>query len=295
MCPETQEHLRIKELVLETLRKTYGLGLKEYPDSGNIADVFVITPDGIEIFVENVWASSKTNFYRDLHILRNSGAAVKIFIVNSDIINDEQLRREYDKARISETKRGIAISSFVNGSQILDNPNFVNQEFAQTVDKLVAFQRSQLTKRTNSKEALKHSKKILLTRSDYQGLDHWYHGTLMQNLLTNGSKRLETTCLIKHFETGYTDKLRKPLMEYKQIMEKYGYLAIPRLGNQQEKKIEAFKQKPTIAEELLLTEAQKQFLQSLEEVIFVVQNGIPLNGWCNFCSTFKEAKDKNNL
>ena len=57
MSPETKEHNRIKKLRLEKLRETFGSGLNEYPDSGNINDAFTVTNDGIEIFVENVWTS----------------------------------------------------------------------------------------------------------------------------------------------------------------------------------------------------------------------------------------------
>jgi hypothetical protein len=288
MCPETQEHLQIKELVLESLRKKYGLGLNEYPDSGNIADVYVVTSDGIEIFVENVWTASKSNFYRDLHILRNSQASVKIFIVNPEIISDKQLEREFDKVRISEIKKGISISKLIDGNRILNERDYVNQEFTQTVDKLVTSQRIKPANKKWFKELLKHSENILLTRSDYQGLDCWYQGTLIQNLLIHGNEHLEIICLLKHFETGYPDKLWKPLIEYKQIMEKYGYLNVPCLGDFQEKMHEESYHKPTLAEENILIEAQKQFLNYLNEIIFSVQNGVPLRGSCNVCSIFTQ-------
>jgi hypothetical protein len=285
MCPETHEHLRIKELVLESLRKKYGLGLKEYPDSGNIADVFAITSDGIEIFVENVWTASKNNFYRDLHTLRNSRAFVKIFIVNPEIIKDKRLEREYEKVRFLETKRGIALSKLIDGSKILNDFNYVNQEFIQTVDKLVGTQRSKRTSPEGINKLLKHSKRILLTRSDYQGLDQWHQETLMKNLLIYGTRSLETNSILKHFETGYPDKLWKPLMEYKGIMEKYGYLKRPYL-DLNEKKMEFIKEKPNSIEEKQLLEAKEQFLHNLNEVIFALQNGIPLKGWCDVCKAF---------
>jgi hypothetical protein len=189
----------------------------------------VITPDGIEIFVENVWTSSKGNFYRDLHILRNSGAQVKIFIVNPDIINDKLFEREYDKARISERKRGIAISSLINGSMILNNPEFMDQEFTETVDKLVSLVKSPSTPKTAPK-MVKHSKNILLTRADYQGLDHWAPENLMSNLLLHGNDRLETKYLMQHFKSGHHEELWLPLMEYKAILEKYDRLVIPCFG-----------------------------------------------------------------
>src|SRR3990170_3404197 len=124
MCPETEEHKKIKEIILERLRAAHGSGLKEYPDSGNVSDVFAVTIEGIEIFVENVWTSSENNFYRDLHILRNSGANVKIFVVNPKILTNAHLTREYEKVKIAERKRGVAISDLIDGSMILNDPDY---------------------------------------------------------------------------------------------------------------------------------------------------------------------------
>lgn len=129
MSPETEEHKKIKEIILEKLRASYGSGLKEYPDSGNINDDFAVTSDGVEIFVENVWTSSKNNFYRDLNTLRNSRADVKIFVVNPEILKNALLTRDYEKAKIAERKRGTAISDLIDGSLILDDPKYVNDRF----------------------------------------------------------------------------------------------------------------------------------------------------------------------
>lgn len=137
MCPETNEHRRIKEIVLSKLKDLYGAGLKEYPDSGQINDVYIITPNQIEIFVENIWTSTKNNFQRDLNILHRSSANVKILIVNPDILKNDSLVREFEKTRMAERKRGIAISDMIDGSRILAEPKFVDKEFVEIVEKFV--------------------------------------------------------------------------------------------------------------------------------------------------------------
>lgn len=111
--------------------------MKEYPNSGQINDVYVITANQIEIFVENIWTSTKSNFQRDLNILHRSSANVKILIVNPDILKDDFLVREFEKTRMAERKRGIAISDMIDGSRILAEPKFVDKEFIEIIEKLV--------------------------------------------------------------------------------------------------------------------------------------------------------------
>jgi len=137
LCPETNEHKRIKEIVLARLREIYGTGLSEYPDSGHVDDVYVITPNQIEIFVENVWTSTKSNFQRDLNILHRSKADVKILIVNPKILKNESLLREFEKTKMSEIRRGVAISDMIDGSLILSPPETARNEFVEIVQGLV--------------------------------------------------------------------------------------------------------------------------------------------------------------
>ena len=76
MSPETEEHRKIKEIVLGKLKEDYGAGLAEYPNVGNVNDAYVVASDGTAIFVENVWTSKRANFYRDLTILQRTDANV---------------------------------------------------------------------------------------------------------------------------------------------------------------------------------------------------------------------------
>jgi len=137
MSPETDEHKRIKEIILNRLKALYGTGLKEYPNSGQINDVYVITPNQTEVFVENIWTSTKSNFQRDLNILHRSSANVKILIANPEILRDNSLSREFEKTRMAERRHGVAVSDMIDGSRILTEPEFMDKEFIEIVEDLV--------------------------------------------------------------------------------------------------------------------------------------------------------------
>jgi hypothetical protein len=293
MSPESEEHKKIKEIVLDRLKKMYASALKEYPDAGNIADVKAVTSEGISIFVENVWTSKKSNFQRDLNILHRSPAEVKILIVNPEILREESLVREFEKTRQTEIKKGYHVSEMIDGSLILNNPQFVNIDFCRIVKELVGKARktrSPLRKfsRTNNK-LLKHSKFILLTRSDYQGLDNWARVTLMENLIQHSDDQLETRCLMQHFETGYHDELWAPLMEYKSLLAQYDSPVVPfpprfqeEIGGYGKSWRDEFERIPEEDRKRLL-ELKQQFLDNLNGIIFGVKNNIPLKGRCNYC------------
>jgi hypothetical protein len=121
MTNETVEHKRIKEIVLNKLKEFCAAGLTEYPHSGNVNDVHLVTSDNIDIFTENVWTSTKSNFYRHMTILQRSPADAKILIVNPQILRDSHLQREFEKTKISETKRGIAVADLIDGSLTLES------------------------------------------------------------------------------------------------------------------------------------------------------------------------------
>lgn len=135
--PETNEHKKIKEIVLKSMKELFGAGLTEYAHTGHVNDVYVVTNDGIKIFVETVWTSTRSNFERDLNILHRSDADVKILIVNPEILAKEEFVRSYEKTKLSERAKGIAISNMIDGSQIIYDPNFVNNNFRKTVQELV--------------------------------------------------------------------------------------------------------------------------------------------------------------
>jgi len=141
----------------------------------------------------------------------------------------------------------------------------------------------------NKQTQLKHSKYILLTRSDYQGLEDWAEVTLIENLLKHSKDQLETSCVMQHFETGYQDDLWSPLMEYKGLMEKYEYPIVPFPPRFQEEIFgygqslrDPFERIPKNDKKRLL-ELKEHLLNTIEKIIFGVKNGIPLKGKCAFC------------
>ncbi len=292
MSPESEEHSKIKETVLENLRSKYGSGLKEYPDSGSINDVKVVTGDGISIFVENVWTSKKTNFDRDLNILLRSKDNVKILVVNPEILREGSLVREFQKTLMTEREKGFQVSPMIDGSKILNDPDYVQNEFSKIVAELVAEVRKGSDDKPasqNNQRRLKHSRFILLTRSDYQGLDNWAKVNLMGNLILHGNDQLETRCLMQHFETGYRDELWEPLMEYRSLAQKYDNPIVPFPPRFQEeifgygKDLEnAFERIPETDKRRFL-ELKERFLDNIDKIIFWVRSGKPLKGKCDYC------------
>lgn len=293
MSPETQEHKRLKETVSKLLTAQYGASLQEYPDTGNIQDVKAVTNDGISIFVENVWTSKKGNFQRDLNILQRSTANVKIFIANSVILQDSSLVRDFEKTRMAEREKGFQISVLIDASKILTDPDYVKNEFNKMVAELVSEARRKKSEKATSQNSnqskLKHSKHILLTRSDYQGLNNWARVNLLENLLLHANDRLETKSLMQHFETGYFNQLWAPLMEYKSLREKHNCPIVPfpprfqeTIGGYGKNLSDAFDSIPENDKNQLL-ELKEHLLGVIEHVIFEVENGRPLKGHCDFC------------
>jgi len=292
VSPESYEHSRIKEIVLESLKTMYGSGLKEYPDSGSIYDIKVVTADGISIFVEIAWASEKSNFERDLNILLRSSDNVKIFIVNSEFLKDVSLVRKFEKTRITEMEKGFQVPKMVDGSRILYDPDYVKNEFCRIVAELVAEARKRRDDKSaskNNQDKLRHSRFILLTRNDYQGLDHWARVNLMENLVLHSNDQLETVCLMQHFETGYRDELWDPLMEYKVLSKKYNTPVVPFPPRFQEeiggygKSLEHEFEKIPEKDIKRLLELKKRFLENIDKIIFRVKNGKSLKGRCDYC------------
>jgi hypothetical protein len=141
----------------------------------------------------------------------------------------------------------------------------------------------------NNLDRLKHSRFILLTRVDYQGLDYWAPVNLMENLISHGSNQLETLSLMQHFETGYRDELWDPLMEYKTLRQKHGNPTVPfpprfqdDIGGYGKSMEDAFDRIPETDRKRLL-ELKKNFLENIDKIIFGVKNGKPLKGNCDYC------------
>lgn len=158
-------------------------------------------------------------------------------------------------------------------------------------EKLLASRTNRKTEQTR----LKHSKYILLTRSDYQGLENWAESTLIENLLTHSKDKLETVCLMQHFETGYRDNLWNPLMKYKELLQKYEYPIVPfplkfreNIFGYEQSLIEPFERIPE-NDKKQMQELKAHLLDTVNKIIFGVKNGIPLDGKCEFCPNISSA------
>lgn len=137
MVSETEQHKNLKGLVADKLEKWFGVSITEYPSTGHELDVFSISAEGIKLMVEIIWTPTTTNFYRDLTILYQSDAKIKVVIVNEVILSKKQLVREFQKARLSETKKGCIVPPMINGTKILNNEKYLNTEVRKIFDDLV--------------------------------------------------------------------------------------------------------------------------------------------------------------
>jgi hypothetical protein len=179
----------------------------------------------------------------------------------------------------------------IDGSRLLNDPNFLSECFIQIVKDLVTSARKRKTINTMSKSSLlAHSKRILLTRSDYQGLDHWAKATLLENLLRYRDDRLEIKSVLQHLETGYHRSFWMPFMEYKQLLERYNFPIVPyppraqeAIGGYGNSLRQHFEGIPTEDRKRLLN-LKEQLLEVIERIIFEVENGTPMQGECEFFS-----------
>lgn len=114
---ESAEHAQIKDKIAVFLRQfSENHAVTEYPDSGHESDVFSITYRGITIVIEIIWSLQKDHIFSDFLIPSNSFANVKLLIINHEFFEEDnsekfrRVKREYDKLRISEIRKGYIIS-----------------------------------------------------------------------------------------------------------------------------------------------------------------------------------------
>lgn len=122
----------------------------------HILDNYAITSDGITIYVEVIYDSSRSHFRDDLLIIERSKADLIFTIVNPDILENEDRIREYQKTQASKRKSGTKMSSMINGDRILTDTNYVNFEFKQRVDTYLMEKRSNPFDYINKFDELKY-------------------------------------------------------------------------------------------------------------------------------------------
>jgi len=141
--PESFEHKRIKDLISNKLNEWLGVSIEEYPSSGHELDVFAVTPDGISIYVEIIWSETRSNFFRDMNMIQQSDADVKLVVVNPKILNKKEYVREFSKIVVSQRKIGFKIhGELLNGQRILEEPGYLDTEFKEIVLSLITQVRS---------------------------------------------------------------------------------------------------------------------------------------------------------
>jgi hypothetical protein len=144
MPSETPEHVRLKEIMCQKLEEWFGVSLSEYQSSGHELDVLSISTNGLKLMVEIIWTPSAGNFFRDLTIMHQSDAQIKVVIVNEKILSKPEIEREFKKARISEAQKGFIVSSMINGSRILTDENYLNTDVKNQIMELISDSRISL-------------------------------------------------------------------------------------------------------------------------------------------------------
>jgi len=132
--PESEYHKKIKELVYQKLSEWFGASIPEYYDEAHELDVYSVTSDGLSIYVEVIFDSSKGHFRDDLLIIQRSDADLIFAIVSPEILKKSDRVKEFQKTQISKRKSGIKMSPMINGDRILSDPNYVDFEFKQLVE-----------------------------------------------------------------------------------------------------------------------------------------------------------------
>lgn len=120
------------------LKKWTGATLQEYPSSGHELDILAMTSDGISIYIEVIWSPSLQNFYRDMLMVQNSDADVKIVVANPKFLADEKCQRIFEKVAIAQRKFGVAMyGDLVDGEKVLNDASYAENELKAIVFELI--------------------------------------------------------------------------------------------------------------------------------------------------------------
>lgn len=137
---ESEQHKKIKGLLTECLKEWTGATLPEYPSSGHELDILAMTADGISIYVEVIWSVSLQNFYRDMLMVQNSDAAIKVIIANPRLLTDERYQRIFEKVAIAQRKFGVAMhGELIDGERVLSDEKYVRNELKAIILELIEY------------------------------------------------------------------------------------------------------------------------------------------------------------
>ena len=162
---ESPEHRAIKE-ILEAKLKDWGfISITEYPSSGHELDVFATTSEGLKIYAEIIWTHTKTQFFRDISMLQQSDADIKLVVGSPEVVNDMDFTREFSKVAVSETIKGRSIYPIIlDGKRILSDRVYVDRELKAEIQLLI-----EQAKRNRSRPLTLKKPKLDLQLVDAQG------------------------------------------------------------------------------------------------------------------------------
>ena len=133
---ESEEHRKIKEIMTAKLKEWFGCSVSEYPSTGHELDAFSVTLSGVSIYVEIIWAHS--SFMKDINMIQQSHAKIKVVIAGPDVISDSSYRREFDKLVASEREKDtIFYGEMINGKRVLEDSGYVENTLKSIFSKLV--------------------------------------------------------------------------------------------------------------------------------------------------------------
>jgi hypothetical protein len=136
--PESSPHIALKELLVTKLKAWCGASIDEYPSSGHELDVFAVSSSGVSIYIEVIWSPSRAQFDRDMSMLQQSDADVKLAVVHPDIIAKRQMVRDFHKIVLSQRKQGKTIhGDLLDGQTILEDPEYVDHDLRNLLEQLV--------------------------------------------------------------------------------------------------------------------------------------------------------------
>jgi len=135
---ESIEHRKIKEVLSVKLKEWLGASIKEYPSSGHRLDIYAITSDRISIYVEIIWSSSPQNFFRDLNLIQQSDADVKLVIASPEVLKNAYFCREFSKVAVAQRRLGVMIhGELLDGQKILESSEYLEKNVKKIVLDLI--------------------------------------------------------------------------------------------------------------------------------------------------------------
>ena len=136
--PESETHRALKQLLKRKMKEWFGASIQEYASSGHELDVVAVTSSGVTIYIEVIWAHSKTQFLSDINMLQQSDAHVKVAVVGPEILTDSEMVREFEKVVISQRRQGKTIhEEMLDGQRILEDSEYVDSDLRRLFENLV--------------------------------------------------------------------------------------------------------------------------------------------------------------